>query len=404
MSFNLIGIHTNYDDPTSILDPQIIQRASEIKTERFEFNIWNRLNAPDQAITQESYKIGARTRTGLTGVIGDGAGTGWDNAATTNLPMTADAVKAVVIGSIMELYTVTTAAREIVVVKAVDRSANTIDVFERGAGSTSAAVWADAATFRVIGNSINDTDLKNVESRSEKTYAYENYLTLLAEPIEATYTDLNEARKYFRNQGQALFNEALDRVFRQMSSSLLNGVKVAGSKTKPAQAAGIRDQLQDTSGGTRDVLNVNVNGALTKIKLDAALESVFTKGSARTIYTSYTNAKTIMGFTINTQVSFNAGIPDARIANIGNSAIPTAYEYNGQLFDVVIDKDMPESNIFIVNEDKLSRAFKSGDALRFVPEPSQSSRESRWSFQGKIGFIVDDVGYEHIDLYGITHA
>jgi len=398
--FDLIGTHTQYDDNFSILDPQIIQRAADFKPERFEGVIWNRLASPDQPIRQESFKIGARTRTGLSGTIGTGTGTGWaDAVTTTNLPMNVDAINALIIGSVMEIYNASTAAFEVVNVKDVDRSALTIDVIARGAGGT-AAIWADDSKFKITGSTINDLDLKNQESRAEKTYKYENYVSLITETITTTYTDLNEARKYFENMGATSFNEALDRIFQKLSSTVINGVKVEGSNSVPPQSAGIRDQLQDTMSGTRAVLRSNANGTLTQTKLNTALDLVFLKGNAKVIYLSYANKKIIDSFTVNTQISYNADANSPRIANQRESF--DFYEYQGVLFELVVDKAMPDSNIFIVNENKIRKAFKEGDPLRFVPEPTRSSRESRWSFQGKVAFIVEDVGHDHVDLYGIT--
>ena len=75
--------------------------------------------------------------------------------------MTAAAVLGLTVGHVIQVES------EVVIVKSVNRTANTIDVVARGAGSTSAAAHADTTAFTVIGFAGRDLDLKNVESISE---------------------------------------------------------------------------------------------------------------------------------------------------------------------------------------------------------------------------------------------
>lgn len=384
-----VGLHTEFDDPTSIIDPQVLAFAADINLGKFEGQIYNRLSAPPVAVKQDKFEVGARTRTSLSGVIGDGAAGGWNNSATTNLAMQATQIAVLTVGMILQVED------EVVVVSDVDRSGNTIDVFERGAGSTSAASHADQVAFEVIGHAARDVDAKNVESLSEQTEAYENYCQLIFVPIEQTFTDRTEARKYYENNPQ-LKKEALDKVFRLLSKNCVRGVKVTGSDSKSHLTAGILDQLSDTNGATRVPLRYNANGAFTEDKLKAALDLAFTKGSPDVIYLNPANKPVLNG--LNEQhVRMTPG--QARRAGLDNIV---EYEYEGQVLTIVQDTAMPTSRVVIATESLIHKGWKQGDALRFVEEPPKSSRELRDSYQGKWFTAVRGVGRDHVDMYGIA--
>ncbi len=392
MAFD-IGVHTQYDDPVSVLNPQILGTAKAISLGKLEAVIWNRIGAPPSPITQEVFRIGQRTKTDLTGTIGDGGGNGWNNSATTALKMQASQIKALTIGT-----TLLMANGEVVVVKAVDRTNNTIDVFERGAGGSGAQTQADGNAFTIIGTEINDKDAKNVEAMEEQTTDWENYVQLFYEVIAQTYTDENEARKYF-DRNPTIEQEALLRVYKKLAYGIVSGVKRQGAAGTPPMTAGILQQLSDATtpnAGTRKTLRYNVNGAFSEAKLKAALDQVLAVGIPNALYMSLNNAKILFP----TTEKFIFMTPDqAQKAGTDNVK---QYEYRNQVFDVVIDAAMPDSRVLAVTESKIYRAWKANDILRYVAEPPLSSRERKYSYQGKHGIIVTGVGYDHIDLYGIV--
>lgn len=398
MAFDIIGAHSHYDDAESILDPQILAYAAEIALSRYEGQIWNRIGGVLIAPTTESFKIAARTRTDLNGVIGDGAGTGWDNAATTALPVPAASINILVVGSILDLQS--GATHETVVVTAIDRAANTISVEARGAGNTSASAWADASTFKIIGHAIRDADATNVEARHEKTYKYENVYQLIFERVQMYTSDLNK-REFFQNQLNVEYNEALDRVFRLLARNIVNGVKVTGTNSVKAMSAGIMDQLVDTAGGDRAVLRQNIAGQFTENKLKTALDTVLTKGNPNAIYLHPDRKAAFNAFTNATNLSLLTGGNTLLTARgLGNYA--TTYEYEGASLELVVDSAMPTDRIAIVNEAKIGKFFKPDDPLRFGPSKETQDRLENFVFQGKVGYSVRDVGTDHIDLYGIT--
>jgi cellulose biosynthesis protein BcsQ len=69
---------------------------------------------------------------------------------------------------------------------------------------------------------------------------------------------------------------------------------------------------------------------------------------------------------------------------------------------VLIDGDMPNDKMAIVTKNDLQVGWLADDALTNVVEPTLSSREKRESLQGSVGFIVENVGYNHLEIYGLA--
>ena len=396
MAFD-IGTHTQYDDPTSILNPEILGVAKAINLGKLDAVIYNRIGAPQAPVDQEMFRIATRSKGGITGTIGDGGGNGWNNSATTGLKMTAAQINAMTVGTVLSIG-YTGATPETVVVSSVDRSGNTISVQSRGVGGTTPGTWADATVFLKIGHAINDLDAPNVEAFQEQTADYENYCQLFYEMIDETYTDEVEARKYF-DKNPVIQQEALLRVYRSLAYTTIWGNKQKGTKTASPMTAGLLTQLSDSTAafsGTRPVLRTNVNGHFSEAVLKTALDTVLALGTPNAIYMSLNNAKILFP----TTEKFIIMTPD-QSQKAGTDNVKQ-YEYRNQVFDIVIDAAMPDSRVCVVNESKIFRTWKVNDILRFVPEPPISSRRRKYSYQGKYAMIVTGVGYEHIDLYGIN--
>ncbi len=242
MAFD-IGMHWSVDDPNSQIDPLILSAAADIPVGKNEGNIWNRLAIYPKAVDNFEFEIYDRSVTSISGVVGDGAATGWNNSSTTDLPMTAAAVGVLTVGHLIEVES------EQVIVKAVDRSANTIDVVARGHGSTSAASHADGTAFTVIGAAINPTDLKNVEGFSELTGKFANYCQRVVAVLDQEFDDEIQARKAIEQNPQLLM-EAMNRVAKQCYPTAIKGVKSAKTKTSPYTTSGLLEQLS-AGGGQR---------------------------------------------------------------------------------------------------------------------------------------------------------
>lgn len=385
----VFGVHTQFDDPVSVGDPVIAVAAKAIQLAANKGAFYQAMGAPQIGIDTEKFEVYSRSKNTRAGVIGTG---GWDNSATVDLPVNADAVKGLTIGHVIEVES------EVVIVSAVDRSANTIDVYARGAGGTTAAAHLVDVAFAVIGFAGKDNTLKNVESINETSSAYENYIQTVFEALDWEFKGKNLKRKGMGNDSivSILTQEASYRVAELLSTMAIKSRKQLGSKGgSPYMSAGLLSQLADSNGGARPVLSYNANGALNETKLRAALKEAFKTGNPNTIWCNTTNKEVINGFNSSLQIT----IP--RTEHVAGQYV-NAYDYEGAILEVKIDADIPTSILPIVNQSKCLKGWQLGDGLRTVDEPQASSREFRQTIQGAVGFIIEDVGYEHTYIYGIS--
>lgn len=391
MAFD-IGMHTHLDDANTIIDPKILGMAAEINLGAWEGVVWNALSPQTDPVDNFKYEIYDRSRTGLSGTIGTGAGTGWaDDSDTTDLPMNASAIGVLSVGDVLEIED------EQVIVKSVDRTANTIDVFGRGHASSTAASHADTTSFTIIGKAINDTDLKDVESFAERSGLYTNYTQTIVEIIEQTFTDSIQARKAFEQRPQ-LIKEAMDRVFRRLSVSCLKGRKSLGTNSVPQTTAGILQQLSD-GGGVRTPLRYNASGVTSpETVLKNALISIWNNGGNPShIILSPANKRK---FDPLMEQFIRTTRAEAGVIGTDNG---TAYMFQGRQLPFVQDQAMADDRIEIVTLSKLHKGWRVGDILRGpVEEPKNSSRELRYSLQGTFFISVEGVGVDHIDLYNVA--
>ena len=389
-----IGSVTEFDDTVAVHMPDVLVAAKAVALAPQKAQVWNLMKAPGQAITGKTFEIYGRTDTSLDGTIGTGSGTGWvDGTAVTALPMAAANVHKLVIGSVLKVEA------EVVVVKSIDRSANTIAVWSRGAGSSTAAAHADTTAFTIIGYAAHDTDLKNIEARAENSFKYTNYVSTIYEIIDYTLSQELIGRQGIGDGAaniQLLKNEAMNRVSKHLARMAILGYKQVGSKANdPFMGAGLLAQLEDTSSGSRSVLRYNASTTdFTETHLKAALAANFALGNPNKIILNQTYKNIANKFN-------NAFINiDRTDKTAGNSV--KFYEYEGKVLEFVVDSDMPSGKIAIVNDGMIYKSWQNGDVLRYVDEPKASSRETRGSLQGSVAFAVEGVGFEHCEMYGLN--
>lgn len=389
------GQFNEFSDSVTIASPTIMAIAKAIELGPFVGQFYQGMSAPATSIRTKDFKVFSRSITSRDGVIGDGAAGGWDIDDVTGLKMTAAVLKGLTVGHVLQVQD------EVVIIKSVDRSANTISVWARGAGSTTPATHADQVAYKVIGFAGDDVDLKSVEAMNESTSAYENYVQTVFEVIDWTkHAELVRQGMAVDNATILLFREAEIRVARNLSRMAIWGVKqaaVAGGTR--SMSSGLLQQLNDTNSGHRNVFKYNAAGLLTETKVRAALKEVFDAGgSPDTIWCS----PTVKGY-INLFNMANAALvigtdPANRTAGMHIDSI----NYEGAILNVKVDADIPNDKIAIVKQASCKKGWLEGDGLTQKDEPTASSREMRKSLQGSVGFLVEDVGTDHTFIYGIT--
>ena len=117
------GQFNEFSDSVTYGDPVIAAVAKAINLGNWVGQFYQAMGAPQFSLTQKEFVVYNRTKTSRSGVIG---ASNWDDDDTTGLSMTADGLKGLTVGHLIKI------GDEIVIIKAVDRSNNTISVV-RGA-------------------------------------------------------------------------------------------------------------------------------------------------------------------------------------------------------------------------------------------------------------------------------
>lgn len=392
MPFQL-GLFNEFSDPVATRDPVIFALSKSVDLGPWTGQFYQAMVAPETTLDSKTFEVYNRSKTSRDGVIG---ASNWDNDDVTGLSMTAAGVKGLTVGHVLLV------GSEQVIVKSVNRSANTIDVFARGAGGTTAASHTAGAAFKVIGFAGQDEDLKNVESVNEVTAKYENYVQTVFETVDWTnHGDLLTKGHSEESASLLLTREAYIRIIEMLSRMAIFGVKYKQvSSTTRYMSAGLIAQLTDTNSSTRETLTYNASGDLTEAKLLAAIKQVIAhNGNPDTIWCSPTVKGYINNFNMaNSSLAINANKGD----HTAGGQYVTHIDYEGKILAVRVDADIPDANLAIVTSGSIKKGWLVNDGLRLVDEPPKSSREHRKSIQGSVGFAIENVGQDHLLMTGIT--
>ena len=387
-----IGTHYTLDDTNSIQDPEVLAIDKRLTPEdSLEFGkVWELFGQRAQPITTDEVEILKRTYTKPEFTLTrGGAGTDWDtNNDITALPVGASDITKITYGDVLLIES----TGEIVVVKEIDRTGNTIDVFERGAGESSATAMGASSVARIVGNA-NIEGTVDVEALAEETSVYTNYCQLIEEKIDLTKEDDDQLRKTGRTIDD-LNDEAMRRVKQKLARTAIHGVAVAPTKSKPGMTRGLLNWL-----GLTDGLKANVAGAFTETVLNTALDAIRAEGGKpKAIIMSVANKRVFNDFT-----SADSVVQDVNENKAGRVVDIYLADGIGSI-PVIVDIDMPNDKIAIVDSAKLSKGWKVNDELRIVDEPAVNSRQKAKTIQGKFVFAVEGVGQSHYLITGLTTA
>ena len=374
------GAITDMSDANSVADPVVLVSASAVKNPIFLGRFWNDMSEFNEGESNRKFDIHSRSETQRAGTTGT-----WANGTTT-----AGLAVASTVGLIKGL--VLQVEAEVVVVKTVV-SPTVIDVVARGAAGTT-GVAHSAKAYTVIGSAINDVDLKDIGSVSEISLIFSNFMQTVAEPIDFTKGGQIDSRKGLSQSMMAVVQEeAMTRVAKNIFASSINGLKQQKSGDSPFMTSGLIQQLTDTTGG-RLVLEASTTGALDETKLKAALRTVTRTGTPTDIYVSSANKDVIN--------EFNSSLIQTGRGDAQAGFHVDTYNYEGLILNVKIDLSLGDDVIAIVNINKCMKGWKTNDVLVYENQPDLSTREKRAAFNGSYGIAIEDVGYEHIIMTGVT--
>lgn len=154
------------------------------------------------AVTSFTVEVEELEATPTTGKIGV-----WNDTATTSLPVKAT------LTALLTNYSVLKIEDELVVVKSVNRTSNTIEVFQRGHGGTTASAHIDETDAIITGYNYV-VGVKNIESRVAESETHQYFVAKQSVPSVAfTKEDLTIRRKNFGEDGSMNYVEAqIDRM------------------------------------------------------------------------------------------------------------------------------------------------------------------------------------------------
>lgn len=310
----------------------------------------------------------------------------WDGSATTALPISAEFAQLVNVGDVLRI------GNEFVVVKSVNRTGNTVDVYGRGHGGTTAATHSASDTIFILGNA-NVEGTVNGDSLLEDSIEQVNFTQIVEEPIEITLTAQKQKYLDVTDKLNDERTKAMTRALKKLNQAVLFGRPSAGSKTTPRSFGGLKHFIENTS----NAFNYNVAGTFTETHLkNVLLEMARRGGSPTTILCSPDIKSVINGFNAsNTRYG-----RDERIA--GNFI--DRYEGEGVgVLDIVADPFLRHSfgEMYVVNTNKLGKTWFTDDKLRFELEPS-NSRTLKETLQGQLTIRVKDVVTDFARMYGIS--
>ena len=389
MAFNF-GQFNEFSDSVTAADPVIEALARAIEPTPFQGVFYQAMGAPQTTLTQKTFEVYSRTKTSRDGTID----ADWDNDDTTGLGISDDSLKGLTIGHVLDI------GGEVVIIASVDRENGQVGVLSRGYAGTTAAAHTSGDPFRVIGFAGNDTDLKNVTGVNEATTRWENYVQTVFEVLDWTkHGELTRKGLSPAQATQVLIQEAEIRVVDMLSRMAIYGLKAkATNDTNRYMSAGLLQQLGDTT--YRGARKYNVNGLLTEAAFKDSIKAMIDAGgNANTILCSTTVKPWINAFLGSDSSTV---FTDTNGNHTAGGRYVDSYNYEGKIFRVMVDADMPNDRIAIVNLADCKKGWLADDGLRLVEEPKLSSREFRKSLQGSVGFLVENVGVNHTLLYGIT--
>ena len=320
----------------------------------------------------------------LEGEVGTG---GWtDGVDTTDLPISAELAALVNVGDVLKIE------NEYVVVKSVNRTANTIDVSARGHGGTTGVAHVATTAIHILGNAQVEGTVDG-DSLLEDTLEQVNYTQIVEEPIELSITAQKQKYLDITDKLNEERTKAMVRALKKLNQAILFGKPSAGSKTTPRSFGGLKHFIENTGGA----YNYNVAGAFTETHLkNVLLEMARRGGSPDTILCS-PDVKSI----INT---FNAS--NTRYTRVERIAGNFVDRYEGEgvgVLNIVADPFLRHSfgELYVINTRKLGKTWFVDDKLRFAPEPA-NSRTLKETLQGQLTVKVKDVVTDYARMYGIT--
>lgn len=287
----------------------------------------------------------------LEDAVNDGAG--WNNSDTTGLDV--DDASKFQDGHIILVES------EKMVVSAVDTSGNTIDVYARGFGDTSAATHADDTPIYIVGMARLEGDDADYGPVVDVTAPY-NYTSIFQKAIKVSGTLQAISQHGIDDEFMYQANKAVPHLLRLVERMAFYGERVQGSASAPRSAGNLGFFITDNT--------VAAGGAIAKSHVDSLMEEIIMDGGYPDLLVMNPRVANDLRNLLDSS-SFVRVSQDEN--KLGVDAIERVMTQYGEL-ELVMDRWCPTDTAFVLQSSKVGfytlRGFesyelaRSGDSLK----------------------------------------
>lgn len=270
-----------------------------------------------------------------------GSAADWDtNSDITALPVAAGEIVKLRVGDVLLLPT----GDEVVVVKSIDLTGNTIDLYSRGHGSSTATAQGTSAfTVKIVGNAQveNGDPLDGNFTTQVREYNYTQIFEDVAD-VSGTVARSNVAGGKHLDYQVVKKTKELLRLF---NSAMWEGLINLDTTNNVATMGGLREYISNTS---------NVGGSITMAKLYTAVVSHIEAGLYPSAIhgspTAIAQIEQLYAGSVRTKVS------DTKHGVEINSVVIMGYE-----IELHVDKHIRSSEAFILDYNRIAYGPLDGD-------------------------------------------
>lgn len=349
------------------------------------------LHTQGENLDTTEYKTYTKPTRARSGAIDDTVG--WINGTTTTaLPVTHQTALDLDIGKVLLIES------EKVIVKAIDRVADTIDVYARGAGWTT---WAAHVVDTVIlMTTVAVPEWENLgEGLFNERIAATNGIQHLTYQAEVTSIEAQNRRKLPQDLlSEKVQDEMYGAVEDMNSASITGSYQLGDSNASPKVPPMTRWTIESiVLSGNANLINVTV-GAFTETRLtDTAHQIWLEKGNIDTIILSPNNKKIA-----NTFGNFLGRTEDIRWNKLGAMTDAIAMEGVGDVF-FTVDHSLSDSDVIYCNTGDMTKHYFNWHELRVVDSSDPTNKlKIKKSILASFGFNYTNLNRNFAMDRGLT--
>ncbi len=278
---------------------------------------------------------------------------GWNDTDTTGL--TVDDASKFQDGHILLVE------NEKLVVKSVNTSANTLEVYGRGFGDTSAAAHADDTPVYIVGMARLEGDDADYGPIVDISAPY-NYTSIFQKAIKVSGTLQAISQHGIEDEFLYQANKAVPHLLRLVERMAFYGERVEGTASAPRSSGGLGIFITNNT--------VNAGGAIAKADIDGLMEEIIMDGGFPDLLVMNPRVANDLRGLLDNSTFVRIGQDENKL---GLDAIERVVTQYGEL-ELVMDRWCPSDTAYILQSDKVGfytlRPFESyelarvGDSLR----------------------------------------